>query len=69
MSRKIPAELVTMCMIYDGSRVLAQDRIDPGWPGITFPGGHVEPGEAFTEAAAREVFEETGLTVKNRFSL
>lgn len=65
MSRKIEAELVTMCMVYDGGRVLVQDRVDPGWPGLAFPGGHVEPGEAFTEAAAREVFEETGLTLAN----
>lgn len=63
MSRKVQAELVTMCMVYDGDRVLVQDRVDPGWPGITFPGGHVEPGEAFTEAAVREVYEETGLKI------
>lgn len=62
---KIQAELLTMCMVYDGNRVLVQDRVDPGWPGITFPGGHVEPGEAFAEAAAREVWEETGLTISH----
>ena len=53
MSRKVQAELVTMCMVYDGDNVLVQDRVDSGWPGIAFPGGHVEPGEPFTEAAAR----------------
>lgn len=53
-----------MCMICDNSgNVLVQDRVDPDWPGVTFPGGHVENGESFTDAVIREVFEETGLTV------
>ena len=35
-----------MCMICDGlGNVLVQDRVDPKWSGITFPGGHVESGE------------------------
>lgn len=55
--------LTNMCMVYDGSRVLVQDRVDPKWSGITFPGGHVEKGESFTDAVIREVFEETGLKI------
>ena len=65
MSRQIPVTLTNMCMVYDGERVLVQDRVDPDWPGITFPGGHVESGESFCASVIREVFEETGLTIEN----
>lgn len=65
MGRKFPVELTNMCMVYDNDRVLVQDRVDPDWPGITFPGGHVESGESFVDAAIREVYEETGLTIEN----
>lgn len=55
-----------MCMIYDNNgNVLIQDCVNPDWSGITFPGGHVEKGESFTDAVLREIFEETGLTVSN----
>ena len=53
-----------MCMICDDmGNVLVQDRVDPKWLGITFPGGHVESGESFTDAVEREVLEETGLKI------
>ena len=65
MSRLIPVTLTNMCMVYDGDRVLVQDRVDPDWPGITFPGGHVESGESFAASVIREVYEETGLTIRN----
>lgn len=35
---------------------------DPGE--ICFPGGHVEPGETFKEAAYREMVEETGIPLE-----
>lgn len=63
LSREIPTELTNMCMIYQGDQVLVQNRQGHGWPGITFPGGHVEPGESITQSVIREVWEETGLTV------
>lgn len=57
--------LTNMCMVCDGDRVLVQDRRNPDWPGITFPGGHVEPGESFVASAIREVKEETNLDITN----
>ena len=63
------AEVVTltnMCMIYnDKGQVLVQDRVDAKWGGLTFPGGHVEKGESFVDSVIREVYEETGLTIRN----
>lgn len=55
--------LTNMCMVYDKNKVLVQDRLDKNWKGLTFPGGHVEIHESFTEAVIREVKEETGLTI------
>ena len=66
MSRAEQVILTNLCMVYDGAgNILVQDRKDPSWPGICFPGGHVEPGESFVESVIREVWEETGLTVEN----
>ncbi len=66
MARIEKTIFTNMCMIHDDSgNVLVQDRVNPDWPGISFPGGHVEAGESFTDSVIREVYEETGLTVSN----
>jgi len=57
--------LTNMCMVYKDGKVLVQDRLDPKWKGVTFPGGHVEKNESFTDAVIREVWEETGLTISS----
>ena len=66
MSRAEPVILTNMCMVSDDKgNVLVQNRKDPNWPGIVFPGGHVEPSESFVDSVIREVREETGITVLN----
>lgn len=57
------AIFTTLCMLSDkNGSVLVQERVGGRWPGIAFPGGHVEPGESFTGSVVREVEEETGYT-------
>lgn len=42
-----------------------QNRVKDDWKGYALPGGHVEAGESFVEAAVREAKEKTGLHIKN----
>ena len=51
-------------MIKNKDKILVLDRNDPVWPGLTFPGGHVEEHESFHDSVIREVEEETGLKIK-----
>lgn len=62
-----PIELTNMIMIEkpETNEILVQNKVDPAWPGIIFPGGHVEADETIVESAYREALEETGLTIKN----
>ena len=66
MGRSESAVFTNMCMIYDNNgNILVINRKNPDWPGVTFPGGHVEKGESFVEPVVREVKEETGLDIDN----
>jgi 8-oxo-dGTP diphosphatase len=52
-------------MVYDGENILVLNRVKKDWPGLTFPGGHVEENELFSDSVIREMKEETGLTIKD----
>lgn len=51
-------------MIKNNQKILVINRNDPTWPGLTFPGGHVEAHESFHDSVIREIKEETNLTIK-----
>ncbi len=55
-----------MVMVYrsDGS-FLVENRLKNDWPGINFPGGHVEDTESIEQSAIREIKEETGLVISS----
>lgn len=56
--------LTNMCMLYkEDHSFLVIDRLKKDWPGINFPGGHVEANESVEESVIREMKEETGLNV------
>ncbi|WP_180269233.1 NUDIX domain-containing protein [Clostridium cadaveris] len=50
MSRNENAIFTNMCMVYDKEKILIQNRLNINWPGVTFPGGHVEYAESFTNS-------------------
>ena len=54
-----------MCQISNGEYILVENKVGGSYTGVTFPGGHIEENESLTDAIIREVYEETGLTIKN----
>lgn len=67
MSEKYTTVILSnICIIEDKSgQILVQDRQREDWPGLTFPGGHVEKNETLEASVIREVKEETGLDIRN----
>lgn len=66
MSRQETVTLTNMVMIEDeNGKILVEDKVDPNWKGISFPGGHLLPNESIVHSAIREVKEETGLDIKD----
>ena len=50
--------VVCVCK-YDGKYLFSYNKKRNGWE---IPGGHIEEGETWKEAAEREMYEETGAT-------
>lgn len=59
-----PQLAVSAGIFRDGKILLVRRAREPSKGIYTFPGGRVEFGESLTEALAREVREETGLTIE-----
>ena len=62
---KRPLIGVAVIVIKDGRVLLGKRKNAHGADTWAFPGGHLEFNESITDCAAREVFEETGLSIKN----
>ncbi len=60
-----PSVGVGVFVFKDGEFLLGRRVGKHGYGTWCVPGGHLEYGETFEEAAAREVMEETGVKIKN----
>ena len=62
--RKEICELTNMCMVQDTEgNIVALNKRKGGYVGLTFPGGHLEPGETICNSVIREVKEEAGIDI------
>jgi 8-oxo-dGTP diphosphatase len=62
---KRPLIGVAVIVIKDDRVLLGKRKNSHGADTWAFPGGHLEFNESIADCAAREVFEETGLSIKN----
>jgi 8-oxo-dGTP diphosphatase len=63
--KKRPLVGVAVVVIKDGRILLGKRKNTHGEGTWALPGGHLEFNESIEDCAAREVFEETGIRIKN----
>lgn len=61
---RAPLKYVIVCSRYQGQWLLSKHRQRDTWE---TQGGHIEPGETPQDAAARELYEESGVTDASLF--
>lgn len=61
----VPRVGIGVMVMKDGKVLLGKRRGSHGAGEYAWPGGHLEHMERITDCAAREVMEETGLTIDN----
>lgn len=55
---------VAVCLLpVDGGLLCVRRAIPPGVGRLALPGGYIDLSETWQQAAARELFEETGITI------
>ncbi|UQN05035.1 NUDIX domain-containing protein [Deinococcus sp. QL22] len=54
-----------LCLVHGGQKLLVFDHADAPDAGVQVPAGGLEMGETPAEAAVRELWEESGLTLSN----
>jgi 8-oxo-dGTP diphosphatase len=65
MSSESPKVGIGIIIPNNQGKILIEKRIGSHAPKYSIPGGHLEPGETFEQAAIREAKEENDLTLKS----
>jgi ADP-ribose pyrophosphatase YjhB (NUDIX family) len=58
-----PVPVAVILQPVDKGLLLIRRNIEPGKGKLALPGGYIDLGESWQAACARELFEETGLTI------
>jgi ADP-ribose pyrophosphatase YjhB (NUDIX family) len=63
LSFRNPLPVAVMLVPVDGGLLAVRRGIEPGLGKVALPGGFINWGESWQAAGAREVYEETGVTI------